>query len=208
MVAQSPGFAGWLLVLAALSLPGASLLAQGRSTSPPDLRNSSHLGVGYVVSIPHLYVGFSALGLTPKLLGGAGVYGDVKLTTSSPGSDPYYRGDISVDQAELTYGDMLFEEKSDWLSVNLALVLALSREFGVYGGAGYSKEQHYRQYYDDQKNRGLEGFYWVSDAEGSGHRINLSVGGLFRLGKYVLLQMGAATQPRGATVGIMLAFPR
>ncbi len=173
----------------------------------PDLRNSSRLGVGYVVSIPHVYVGVSALGLTPRLFGGAGAYADVKLTTSSPGNDPYYRSDISVDQAELTYGDMLFEEKSDWLSLNFALVFALSREFGIYGGAGYSRERHYRQYFDDQKNRGLEGFYWVSDSDASGNRVNLLGGALFRLGRVVVLQMGVAAQPRGATVGITLAPP-
>jgi len=77
------------------------------------------------------------LGLTPKLLSGAGVYADIKLTTTSAGNDPYYLDDVTVDQAELAYADRRVDDQSNWVSVNLALVMAVSRDFAVYGGAGY-----------------------------------------------------------------------
>jgi hypothetical protein len=77
------------------------------------------------------------LGLTPKLLSGAGVYADIKLTTTSAGNDPYYLDDVTVDQAELAYADRRVDDQSNWVSVNLALVMAVSRDFAVYGGAGF-----------------------------------------------------------------------
>ena len=145
-------------------------------------------------------------GMTPKLFGGAGVYADVKFTTSSPGSDPYYLSDITVLQAEATFGDRFLWEQSDWLSINFALVYALSRELAVYGGAGYTRERRYRQYFDDSESRGQLGFYWVSDSAASGNRVNVLGGAFFRLGQAVMLQTGVEAQPTGATVGVMF-FP-
>ena len=190
-----------LLALVTLSLPGREVRAQGQRPLIPDMRNSSRVGVGYVVNIPNTFVGFTALGLTPKLFGGAGVYADVKFTTSSPGSDPYYLSDITVQEADAT--DLLFQEQSDWLSINFALVYALGRELVVYGGAGYTRERHYKEYFDDSETRGQLGFYWISDSAASGNRVNLLGGAFFRLGKAIMLQTGVEAQPKGVTVRVM-----
>ena len=195
-----------LLALATLTLPVREVRAQGQRPLLADMRNSSRVGVGYVVNIPNTFVGFTALGMTPKLFGGAGVYADVKFTTSPTGSDPYFLSDISVLQAEGTFGDQFFREQSDWLSINFALVYALGREFTVYGGAGYTRERRYREYFDDSQTRGQLGFYWISDSGASGNRVNVLGGAFFRLGQAVMLQTGVEAQPTGATVGVMF-FP-
>ena len=192
-----------LLALATLTLPVREVRAQGQRPLLADMRNSSRVGVGYVVNIPNTFVGFTALGMTPKLFGGAGVYADVKFTTSSPGSDLYYLSGISVQQAEGTFGDQFFREQSDWLSINFALVYALGRELAVYGGAGYTRERRYREYFDDSQSRGELGFYWISDSAASGNRVNLLGGAFLRLGRSVMFQMGVEAQPKGATVGVM-----
>jgi hypothetical protein len=189
-----------LLALATLPLQGRDARAQGLI---PDMRNSSRVGVGYVANIPNTFVGFTALGMTPKLFGGAGVYADVKFTTGSTSSDPYYLSNISVQQADDTFADQLFEEQSDWLSINFALVYALGRELAVYGGAGYTRERRYRQYFDDSQTRGQLGWYWISDSAASGDRVNLLGGAFFRLGRSIMLQTGVEAQPRGATIGFM-----
>jgi hypothetical protein len=188
-------------------IPSATGQAQGRGPNFPTLRNSSHVGVGYVANIPNTFVGFSAVGLTPKLLGGAGLYVDVKLATNSPGSDPYYLPNVSIQEAEVTFGDLLFEEESDWFSVNAALVYAIAPEFAVYGGAGYSKEERYRQYFDDSQTRGDLGFYWVADPDGSGNRINLLGGAFFRLARFVMFQFGVEAKPVGVTAGAIFVYP-
>jgi len=191
-----------MLTLAILTLPGAVLRAQ----AVPDLRNSSYVGLGYVASIPDMFVGGTALFLSPEIFGGAGLYADVRLTPSSPGGDPYFRSDISVDQAELAFGDRLFQEKSVWLSVDLAVVYVLAREFAVYAGAGYLRERKYREYFDDSLTRGFDGFYWVLDDAESRTRVNVLGGAFFRVSRYVFFQMGLEARP-GANVGITLALP-
>lgn len=205
MVVKPSSSTVWVLALWGLALPGASLQAQ---LEPPGqhLKNSAYLGVGYVTNVPNTYVGFNVLGITPKLFGGAGLYADVKFTTSSPGDDPFFLPGVSVDQAEITWGDQYFGEKSDWLSINLALVYTVTPELALYGGAGYSKETAYREYYDNSETRGNFGFYWIEDTQGSGDRINFLGGGFIRLARVLLFQVGAEAQPLGATIGLTLAF--
>ena len=198
----------WPLALVSLSLPVTVLQAQGGRPLVAGLRSSPHVGIGYVANIPTTFLGFSALRITPNLFGGAGVYADVKLTTSSPGNSPYYLPGVSVTDAELTYGDMLYEEKSDWLSVNGALVYAITQELAVYGGLGYARKTHYRQYYDASQTRGNLGFYWVADPSASGTRINALGGALMRITRLVAFQLGAESQPAGANVGVVVTFGR
>ena len=203
MVSNSRIGVTWPLAVVILSLPSTALEAQYR-----DLRNTAHIGVGYVASIPITPLGFSALGVTPKILGGTGLYVDFKLTTSSPSSNANYDPNLTIQDAEFVYGDRLFDDKSDWKSFNLALVYAVSGEFLLYGGAGYSKEERYREYWDDEANRGDDqGFYWISDPEGSGDRVNVLGGAIFRLARMVMFQIGGQTEPRSANVGVIFAFP-
>jgi hypothetical protein len=192
-----------LLALACLSLTGRPLAAQGEA----NLRNSSRIGVGYVANVPSTFLGFSLIGLTDKLFGGAGLYADFKTTTSDLRNDPYFVPGWTVEDAEIGFGDMLYDEQSEWLSFNFALVYAFTYDLALYGGAGYSRERHYRQYFDDAQERGEFGFYWIADPEGSGNRVNVLGGVLFRLTKFVLFQLGGETKPAGVTVGITLTYP-
>jgi hypothetical protein len=194
-----------LLALACLPIPVGRLEAQ----STIDFRNSSRVGVGYVANIPNTFLGFSALGLTERLFGGAGLYVDFKTTTSDLRSDPDFFPDLTVEDAEITFADQLYNEDSEWLSVNAALVYAVTGDFAIYGGAGYSRERHFREYYDDTvpPERGEFGFYWVEDPEGSGNRVNVLGGVLFRLTKIALFQLGGETQPAGVSTGLLLTLP-
>jgi hypothetical protein len=194
-----------VLALWGLALPGAGLHAQLEPVGP-HLRNSAYIGIGYVTNVPNTFVGFNLLGLTPKLLGGAGLYADVKFTTSSPGSQSSFLEGVSVEQAEITFGDQLFEQKSDWLSFNVALVYAVTPELALYGGAGYAKETAYKQYFDNSEIRGEFGFYWIEDPANSGNRVNVLGGGFIRLARFLLFQVGAEAQPLGATLGLTFTF--
>jgi len=193
------------LVVAALLLPSVRLEAQrpfGR-----DLRNTPYLGVGYVANVPDAFVGGAMFVLTPKLLGGAGLYADVKFSPSSPARAVEYDATITVDQAENLYGDRLYLQQSAWFSVNLAAVYALTPELAVYAGGGYSREHHYRQYFDGTQTRGFQGFYWVSEPAASGNRVNALGGVLLRAGRYLVFQMGVGARPAGADVGVLLTLP-
>ncbi len=178
-----------------------------RAQLSPDLQNAAHVGVGYMPNVPVTPLGFSVLAVSPKLFGGAGVQASVRFTTDSPGNSPFFMSGMTVADAEIGFGDLLFEEKSDWLAVNLALVYALSGELALYGGAGYAKEDRYREYFDESRTRGDFGFYWVEDPEASGTRVNVLGGLIFRLTRAVYFQIGAESAPRGGNVGIVIALP-
>jgi hypothetical protein len=203
-------------VLLVIALIGASLCAgplhaQRRRPLVPDLRNSPYLGVGYVANIPEAFTGAAVFVLTPSILGGAGLYADFKITPSTPTKamaqgQRLYDPTITVQQAD-GFGDFLFDQKSTWLSINVALVYAVIPEFAVYGGMGYAKENHYREYYDDAENRGVFGFYWIPDPAASGQRLNVMGGTLSRLTKYVVAELGLESQPFGVTGGVILTLP-
>lgn len=194
------------ILLGVLAMPVSAARAQVLY-GVPHLRNSSYVGVGYVASIPYAHVGFDLLTLTPKVLGGAGLYADVKFTPSSPSHEPYYDPTITVDQAQNQFGDFLVEQRSVWVSANLAVVYAVTKELAVYAGAGYSTEHHYQEYHDDTETRGLQGFYWIPDPAASGHRVN-ALGGVFlRASRYMLFQAGVGARPRGAEAGVTFTLP-
>lgn len=206
MAANSRAMVSWLPALVGISLPGLALQGQGMGPGVGDLRAATYVGIGYVANVPTTFLGFSALVTTPRFLGGAGLYADFKLTTGSPGDSPYYLPNVTVADAEFTFGDQMFSKESDWVSVNLAMVYAITGELALYGGAGYSKREHYRQYYDETLTRGDLGFYWVSDPDNSGTRVNVLGGALLRVTRFALFQLGVESQPLGADVGVVLTF--
>lgn len=197
---------------AAVFVVGAGLLgtsvarAQSRYRIP-DFRNRPYLGVGYVASIPDAFVGATVLTLTPRILGGAGLYADVKLTASTPARSLEYDPTITVNQADNLYADQLYLQKSVWTVVDVGLVYALTQELAAYAGAGYAKESHYRQYFDVSLTRGFVGFYWIRDPAASGTRVNALGGLLLRAGRFFAFQVGAEAKPAGANVGITLMLP-
>jgi len=181
--------------------------AQTPGTSRADLKAGARIGIGYVANLPNTFLGFSAIATQPGFLGGAGVYADVKITTGSTRADPYYMAGISGDDAVITFGDFLSRERTEWVSVNLAFLYAVTSDFNVFAGGGYSRGQHYQEYYDDSRTRGLFGFYWVSDSARDDIGLNLLGGVMLRIADVALLQLGMESRPIGATAGVIFPIP-
>lgn len=199
---SGPTFA--TVALAALGLAGAiPSPLDGQVEEMVHFGNHRHVGLGYVVNAPHIFVGFNVLALQA---GGFGVYADVKLSVDSPKDEqsccPY-----TVADAE-GFGDQLFQEKSDWRSFNVALARVVAPQLAVYGGAGASRERAYRQYFDQTRTRGSLGAYWVEDNGASGTRLNLLGGLLFHASRNLVFVFGGELEPPGVTVGLTLAVPR
>lgn len=195
-------------VLSGALLASASPAAGQSLYGEAHLRNSSYVGLGYVASLPELFVGFSALRISRGILGGAGLYADVKFSTTSPAREPNYDPSITVGQAQDQFGDFLVKEQSTWLAVDLALVYAVTRELALYAGGGYAREHHYQQYFDNSQTRGQAGFYWIADPAASGGRTR-AVGGIFvRATPNVAFQAGLDAQPMGAAVGVVFMLPK
>lgn len=200
----------FLATLPTLVATGASAGSLGAQVTEPwgaHFRNATYVGVGYVANIPNTFLGFSALALTPSVFGGAGVYADVKFSPRSLANDPYFLDGVTPQEAELGFGDFRLEEEGNYFSADLAFVYAIRPEFGLYAGAGYTRERQYVQYYDDSEERGEFGFYWVEDAAASGDRVNFLGGAFFRFASHVLFQLGLDGQPLGVAAGALIVFP-
>lgn len=162
-----------------------------------DFEGGSSWLVGYVANAPHQLLGGATVLVLPAFRGW-GIYLDAKLSTNSPGDDPFLLS-FSPSDAE-AQGDQVFRSRSAWNSVNLAAVRPLSRELALYLGGGASRESAFTQYFDLSGERGQFGHYWVEDGV-SQVRANLIGGALFRIGSRLVIQFGAERAPAGFTAG-------
>jgi hypothetical protein len=191
------------------SLIAGPLLALAAPAGAQEAVLEPHFGAGVVVLAPHQTIGVSAQALSPRM-GGIGIYVDAKFDRSPPPSrEPEFNRAITAEVAEYQYGDRLVTEEDSWRSVNVALIRPVVPELLLlYLGAGYSSQEHSRQYYDPSGERGLQGMYWVQDPDRSGSRLNLLGGAFFRVNQRLLVQFGVETRPRGMTAGAVYMLSR
>lgn len=164
------------------------------------------VGVGFAANAPHEVLGVSVHAVS-GILGGLGIYVDAKMGNDSPRDEFTFDPDLTATEVEDLYDDQLFTSRSDWRSVNVAVVRPLMRELMVYAGAGYSDHTQYREYFDPEQDRGVGGFYWVEDPDNSGGEVNLLGGAMFGISQNVFIQFGVETKPRGVTVGASYSIP-
>lgn len=191
----------WLCLAAGLA---ASSAAQTPAVDP-GLRGRTHAGFGYVVNLPRQMLGFNAYVMSPALRYW-GFFADYKKTTDSRRDDFTYDPDLTVEDAE-GFNDLLRKTESEWQSVNAGVIRIVSPALALYAGAGWSKEEVLRRYFDSSLTRGVQGIYWVDDAGASGTRVNVMGGAWFRILPNFLVQFGVEAAPRGATVGVSYVIP-
>jgi hypothetical protein len=184
------------LLSAMLMLWGANSLEAQRVVDFEGLR--TNWLVGYVANPPEQLLGIGAGAVFPNS-GGWGFQVNVKSSTDSPRND-FFEPDITpADASEM--GDFFFRDRSHWRSVNLALVKALSSEFALYLGGGLSDREVFFQYEDPSGERGNLGIYWIEDDEQSELFANVVAGAYFRIGRRLVVQVGAERAPAGFTIG-------
>lgn len=203
-----PCRAAALLVLAAAAGAAAPGHAAAQVGVPARraLEFQPRIGVGFTANLPDQLVGGSVHYMT-GLFGGTGLYADFKLDMESPEDEDGFIDNITPEEVEETRNDRLFDLQASTTTVNLALMKALSPQFTVYGGAGYSDVKEYRQYWDEEQEIGFAGYYWVKDEEASGPKVNVLGGAFFQLGESFAIQMGAESQPAGFTLGVSYLIP-
>lgn len=188
-----------------LVVGGATGPLVGQSDLPPgsSLEDLPRLGIGYVTNAPDILTGVSAY-WTGSLLGGLGLYIDVKGNLSTPADEPGFIEELTMAEVEATPGQRLQRDQSAWLSVNAALLRPLSPELMVYLGAGYGHENLYSRFMDSAElvEGDHFGLYWVKDEEVSGGKVNFLGGAFFRLGSRLALQFGVESEPFGGTLGL------
>lgn len=189
---------GCALILAASLLP-SPVQAQERATV--NFTERSNWLLGYVAAPPRQMLGFGAAAIL-RDVGSWGLMVDGRITTDSPARDDGI-SDRTPAQAD-NEGDIFNLDKNAWSSVNLAVVKGVTPEFAAYVGGGVSWRTAYLRYFDETRERGELGFYWVEDEAESQVFPNVQGGVFFRLGDHLVFQIGGQSAPVGVITGIHL----
>lgn len=186
---------GLLIVgMAAGGLAPTPTLAQ----STVNFADDSNWLVGYVAAPPRQMAGFGT-SFTRGQWNGWGLMADVRWTLDSPARGTFF-ADRTPDQADQE-GDVFNLEENAWTSVGAAAVKGVTPELAVYLGGGVSWRTAYIRYFDQTRERGDLGFYWVEDAAESRSFPNVQGGAFFRLGHRLVIQAGGQTAPAGFVFG-------
>jgi opacity protein-like surface antigen len=165
---------------------------------------STRLFLGYTATIPSQNLGFTFGFTRPHAWG---LYADYKMNIETLEIANYLYDDLTVEYVEKEYYyDTLIDIRSYWVTIDAGITWPLSRYFCGYGGAGVSFHKFYRQYHEPYGYKGDNGYYWINDETTSSVGLNLSAGVLYRLGRYLFLQLGGDIKPLGvaASVGLCL----
>mgnify|MGYP004501797231 CR=1 FL=1 len=193
------------LALAAVPLSAGAQVGVPAPRQMPSMR--PRIGIGYVANIPNQMVGVTGHFVSPTLLGGLGLYVDAKLDNSSPEDEEGFIPDLTAEQVAETRNDVIFQQAGSWQTVNVALMKPVTSQLVAYAGAGVSKVTEYNEYFDEAREMGRLGFYWVEDEERSGTHANFMGGVFFQLGESFAVQMGGETRPAGFTMGLTYLLP-
>lgn len=188
-----------LLTAAARPLAAQQLAAQQRGPA-------TTYGIGYVANAPDMLAGGAAYVILP-VAGGLGLYVDAKFDTSDRSDDDAFDPTLTAQEVDDQIGDEFRADESSWTSFNAALMRPLTPAFTVYAGAGYARETVYYEYFDESRERGLAGIYWVEAPDQEATKVNFLAGMLLRMTPWISAQFGMETAPRGATVGISISYP-
>lgn len=191
------------------SLPLASVLLSVSLFSVSPISGVAQQTVG-LSSDKSLWVGYSArptdqmLGggvvWFPPVLPGWGVLLDGRLATNRPQRSEIREGTV---QEALAQGDQVNRPVSTWSSASLALLRALTPQFGLYVGAVASRGTVYVPFLRVRQT--LEGTlqesYWVEDDREADDTVGAVFGALYHLTGRVGVQFGGQTAPKGMVVG-------
>lgn len=163
-------------------------------------------GVGYVANAPQSLIGGAVYALMPVgSLGRWGLYVDAKFDATPRTNEEGFLEDMTAVDAELA-GDAFFSEDQGWQTINVAIMREFTDELTAYAGAGHSERTVYSEYFDDAREQGRFGFYWVEDEELSGTEVNFLAGVLLQISNRVFVHAGAESAPVGATIGLSYQF--
>ncbi len=192
-----------VLAASALAVAAFWALPVAAQESPPEVGDGA-LGIGYVASGPHMFLGGTVWGLIPGL-NGWGLYVDAKMGVGDRADDEAFEPGIEDSEVDPEHHPV--DSESHWRAFNVGITRVVTDELVVYAGAGWATKTQYREWLDPAEVLGRLGYYWVEDESGSTSGVNLLAGGLLRLSPSVRLQFGGEMRPPGFTVGVSYVIP-
>lgn len=191
-----------LTLLALLLLAGTAVPASAQL--PPDLRDTRYTGLGYSASIPSILTGVAAFHHMPSI--GVGVFANARFSLDSPSSESRFREDMTTTEA-FQLGDVPVGTRDSHAMWSVGAFRALNADLAVFLGVGHAEEKSYREFFDESRERGEFGHYWVEAHGAARSGLNYSGGVLIRATRNFFFQGGFETLPKGITVAGFLALP-
>lgn len=190
-----------LLALLALGGTATSLSAQALA---PDLRDTRYTGLGFAANIPNVLTGVAAFHHMPSL--GVGVFGQVRFSLDSPERERHFRDDITPGEA-FQMGDFPVGSRDRVFMGTAGVFRPITPTLALYVGVGYSEERGYREFYDETRQRGDFGYYWIEVDADHDTGLNFSGGALIQATRNFTFMGGFDSFPTGISVAGLLSLP-
>lgn len=181
-------------------------MAQSEPESEARFLERPFVGLGYVANAPEQLAGVGIVATHPALRHWGG-YVNFKWSPDSPKNRTNYDPTMTSHDVEEEYRDEFVSFDIVWSSISVAVARTIRPQLTVYAGAGYAHSEGFDQFFDENQDRGEQGYYWVTHPEDEETKVNFLVGMFLRAGSYFAFQFGLETAPKGFTVGGSFVLP-
>ncbi len=169
-----------------------------------DIRQFSGTGIGLSLNVPNVLTGMSVFRMSPTWNFGAFASG--RMTFNSPGKGEFFERDMTVAEARAR-GDERFRDQDVYRTFTVGVIRALDLGLALFAGVGYTKKSAYREFRDEEEEKGDMGFYWVERHDETKSGLNLTGGVLIQISDFLFLKGGGELFPRGVNLGVYLGLP-
>jgi hypothetical protein len=195
-----------ILLLALLAVCASTAAAQLEPGPGAEFLERPFVAVGYAANAPEQLAGVGLV-VTHPALRRWGVYVNYQWSPESPKNKPNYDPTITSVDVDNEIGDQFVSFDIVWKSINVAVARSIMPQLTVYAGAGYARSEGFDQFFDEEQERGDQGYYWVTNPDDEGTEVNLLLGAFLRAGRYFAFQIGLESAPKGFTVGGSFVLP-
>jgi len=164
------------------------------------------VALGYVANAPEQLAGVGLI-VTHPAIRRWGAYVNFKWSPDSPKKRSNYDPTITSIDVENEFRDEYVSFDIVWTSINVAVARTVMPQLTVYAGAGHARSEGFDQFFDEEQERGEQGYYWVTHPDDEKTEVNYFVGAFLRAGRYFAFQIGLESAPKGFTVGGSLVLP-
>jgi len=181
-------------------------MAQSEPESEARFLERPFIGLGYVANAPEQLAGVGVVATLPAL-SHWGAYVNFKWSPDSPKNRANYDPTLTSHDVEDLYRDEYVSFDIVWTSISVAIARTIRPQLTLYAGAGYARSEGFDQFFDEDQNRGDQGYYWVVHPEDEATKVNFLAGAFLRAGEYFAFQFGLESAPKGFTVGGSFVLP-
>lgn len=195
-----------ILLLALLVVCASTAAAQLEPGPEAQFLERPFVAVGYAANAPEQFAGVGLV-MTHPALRRWGFYVNYQWSPDSPKNKPNYDPTITSIDVDNDIKDEFVSFDIVWTSINVAVARTVLPQLTLYAGVGYAQSEGFDQFFDDEQERGDQGYYWVTNPDDDATEVNFLLGAFMRAGRYFAFQFGLESAPKGFTVGGSFVLP-